>query len=266
MNACEEIAAVKLNDRRQEILDVLLATGSATVDELAGRFGVSRMTIHRDLDELESGGLLRKVRGGASIQSSAQFESDFRYRQTLAAAEKDRIARAAAGLIEPGHTVMIDDGSTAGSIARHLADARPVTVITNNLTVVTTLAGTAGISLIALGGEYSKKFNGFFGIVCEEALRSLRADVAFLSSSAIHGAAAYHQNPEVVQSKRLMIAAAERRYLCVDHTKFGRSALHFLTDLAAFDEILTGDAPDADHTATLRDAGARLRIIGEETA
>ncbi len=259
---------MKLNGRRQGIMDVLLAEGSATVDDLSSRFSVSKMTIHRDLDELEGGGLLRKMRGGASIQSSAQFESDFRYRQTLAADEKDRIARAAAALIEPGQTVMIDDGSTAGGIARHLADVRPLTVITNNLTVISTLAGTAGINLIALGGEYSKKFHGFFGIVCEEALRSLRADAAFLSSSAIHGAAAFHQNQEVVQSKRLMIAASERRYLCVDHSKFGRPALHFLTNLATFDEILTGAAPGAEHEAALRDAGARLRIVdqGEETA
>ncbi len=67
-----------------------------------------------------------------------------------------------------------------------------------------------------------------------------------------------------------MIAAAERRYLCVDHSKFGRPALHFLTDLATFDEVLTGSAPDVAHQSALRDAGARLRIVtetsGEETA
>jgi DeoR/GlpR family transcriptional regulator of sugar metabolism len=266
----EGTRAMKLNGRRQGIMDVLLAEGSATVEDLSARFGVSKMTIHRDLDDLEGDGLLRKVRGGASIQSSAQFESDFRYRQTLAADEKDRIAAAAARLIEPGQTIMIDDGSTAGGVARHLADLRPLTVITNNLSVVTTLAGTAGINLIALAGEYSKKFHGFFGIVCEEALRSLRADAAFLSSSAIHGGSAFHQNQEVVQSKRLMIAAAERRYLCVDHSKFGRPALHFLTNLATFDEVLTGDAPDAAHQSALAESGARLRIVndtsGEDTA
>lgn len=255
---------MKLNDRRQGIMDTLLVEGSAGVDDLASRFSVSKMTIHRDLDELEEAGLLRKVRGGASIQSSAQFESDFRYRQTLAAAEKNRIAAAAARLIEPGQTVMIDDGSTAGAIARHLGDVRPLTVITNNLTVIETIAGTAGVNLIALGGEYSKKFHGFFGITCEEALRSLRADVSFLSSAAILGAAAFHQNQEVVQSKRLMIAAAGRRYLCVDHTKFGRPALHFLTDLAVFDEVLTSAAPDPAHGADLDEAGVALRVIEEE--
>lgn len=252
---------MKLNGRRQGIMDVLLEEGAATVDGLSTRFGVSKMTIHRDLDDLEGGGLLRRVRGGASIQASAQFESDFRYRQTLAADEKNRIAAAAASVVEPGQTVIIDDGSTAGSVARHLSVHRPLTVISNNLTVIAELAGAPGINLIALGGQYSKKFHGFFGLSCEEALRALRADVTFLSSSAIHGASAFHQNQEVVQSKRLMIAAAERRYLLVDHSKFGRPALHFLTELATFDAVLTGRAPDAGCLAALDAAGVHLSVV-----
>jgi DeoR/GlpR family transcriptional regulator of sugar metabolism len=254
---------MKLNDRRQGIMDVLLEAGAATVDDLSIRFRVSKMTIHRDLDELEAGGLLRKVRGGASIESSAQFESDFRYRQTLAADEKDRIAAAAAQMVEPGQTIIIDDGSTAAGVARHLVNSRPLTVITNNLTVISELAGAPGINLIAVGGHYSKKFHGFFGIACEEALRALRGDVAFISSSAIHGAAAFHQNQEVVQSKRLMIAAAEQRYMLADHSKFGRPALHFVDDLASFDAVFTGRSPESAHRAALRAAGVQLNIVKE---
>ena len=254
---------MKLNGRRQGIMDVLLDAGTASVEDLSARFGVSKMTIHRDLDELEEAGLLRRVRGGASIQASAQFESDFRYRQTLAADEKDRIAAAAARLIEPGQTVMIDDGSTAGAVARHLSDQRPLTVISNNRGVIDTLAGAPGVQLIAIGGQYSRKFNGFFGITCEEALRSLRADVAFLSSSAIHGTAAFHQDQEVVQSKRLMHAAADRRFLLADHSKFGRPALHFVAALATFDSVLTGKAPEAGHRAALEAAGVRLTVVDE---
>ncbi|TGS57668.1 DeoR family transcriptional regulator, partial [Mesorhizobium sp. M1D.F.Ca.ET.183.01.1.1] len=143
-----------------------------------------------------------------SIQPSGLFESDFRYRQKQAGEEKRRLAKAAAAMIEPGQTVVIDDGSTAGSIAAHLAELLPLTVITNNLAVIQELAPIGGITLIALGGQYSKKFHGFFGLLAEETLRSLRADVAFLSSSAIHGASAFHQEQEVVQTKRLMMAAA----------------------------------------------------------
>ncbi|TPJ15082.1 DeoR/GlpR transcriptional regulator [Mesorhizobium sp. B2-3-14] len=255
---------MKSDNRRQGIMDFLVDAGAASVDDLASRFGVSRMTVHRDLDELEESGLLRKVRGGASIQPSSLFESDFRYRQKQAIGEKQRLAAAAVAMIEPGQTVIIDDGSTAGGIARYLADLRPLTVITNNLAVIQDLAGAAGINLIALGGQYSKKFHGFFGLLAEASLRSLRADVAFLSSSAIHGASAFHQDQEVVQAKRLMMAAATRKYLLVDHGKFGRSALHFLADLKAFDAVFTGRGPEPGMRDTLDAAGVSLTVVADK--
>ncbi|TPM03621.1 DeoR/GlpR transcriptional regulator [Mesorhizobium sp. B2-3-11] len=255
---------MKSDNRRQGIMDFLVDAGAASVDDLASRFGVSRMTVHRDLDELEESGFLRKVRGGASIQPSSLFESDFRYRQKQATGEKQRLAAAAAATIEPGQTVIIDDGSTAGGIARHLAELRPLTVITNNLAAIQDLAGAGGINLIALGGQYSKKFHGFFGLLAEASLRSLRADVAFLSSSAIHGASAFHQDQEVVQAKRLMMAAATRKYLLVDHGKFGRGALHFLTDLKAFEAVFTGREPEPGMRATLDAAGVSLTVVADK--
>ena len=252
---------MKAETRRQGIMDVLMDTGSASVDDLAIRFGVSRMTVHRDLDDLEQSGLLRKVRGGASIQSSSKFESDFRYRERQAAEEKRLIAAAAAERIEPGQTIMVDDGSTANAITEFLPERQPLTVITSNLAVINQLAGRPGIELIALGGRYHKKFHGFFGLVAEEALRSLRADIAFVSTSAIHGASAFHQDEEVVHYKRLMIRAAERCFLLVDHGKFGRSALHFLSHLTAFDAVLTGAPLPAEAAAPLKEAGIRLEIV-----
>jgi DeoR/GlpR family transcriptional regulator of sugar metabolism len=251
---------MKLGGRRQGIMDLLMETGSVTVDDLSSRFGVSRMTIHRDLGDLEDNGLLRRIRGGASIQSSSRFESDFRYRQKLAAEEKRRIAAVAATMVEPGQTVVIDDSSTAGYVARHLIERRPMTVVSNNLTAIQELAGVAGINLIALGGRYSKKFHGFFGLLTEDTLKSLRCDVAFLSSSAIHGESAHHQDQEVVQTKRAMMAAADRKYLLVDHGKFGRTALHFLAGLKAFDAVFTGREPDPGARAALDQADVSVVV------
>ena len=107
---------MKAEDRKQLIIEMLLAEGTVTLERLARHFVVSKMTIHRDLDELEAEALLRKIRGGATIESSGQFESDFRYRTRMAADEKRIITRYAAGFIEPGMSVMIDDGSTSQSI------------------------------------------------------------------------------------------------------------------------------------------------------
>lgn len=255
---------MKLENRRQEIVDLLMETGSVALDDLAQRFGVSKMTIHRDLDELESAGMLRKVRGGASIETSLQFESDYRYRERRDTDEKRGIARAAAELIEPGMTVLVNDGTTAGFLAELLPDKRPLTVITNNMAAIGTLWNASGINLLALGGAYSRKFNGFFGLVTEESLMRLRADVAFISAPAVSGAACFHMDHDVVRTKRLMIACGTRAYLLVDHQKFGRTALHHLADLSDFDAVITGASLAQDISAPLVDAGIRLISAQQE--
>ncbi len=243
-----------------------MEAGSASVEDMASRFSVSRMTIHRDLDDLEQAGLLRKVHGGASIESSPQFESDFRYRERIALNEKRAIAALAAGLVEAGQTIILDDSSTTGAMAPLLLDLRPLTVITNNLAAIVTLSGVHGITLIALGGQFNKKFNGFFGIVTEEAVRGLRADAAFLSTSAIEGAQAFHQDQEVIQIKRLMLRSARRRYLLADHDKFGRQALHFFTGLDAFDAVLTGAAASPAARQALAEANVALMTTDKQTS
>ncbi|AMM83683.1 DeoR/GlpR family DNA-binding transcription regulator [Martelella sp. AD-3] len=252
---------MKADERRAAMMALLMERGTASVEELSQRFRVSKMTVHRDLDELEASGQLRKMRGGASVQSSAMFQADFRYRQKIAAGEKARIAAAAAAFIEPGMTLMIDDSSTAANLAAHLSQRLPLTVISNNLSVISELAGVAGIELMALGGQYSRKFNGFFGLLTEDALRGLRADIGFISASAIYEGEAFHQDPEVVQTKRLIVKGAERRVLLADHTKFGRPGLHFLTGLETFSAVLTGDELDEAQRAVLTEKGVSLHCI-----
>lgn len=255
---------MKLEDRRQAIVDLLVESGSAGLDDLAARFDVSRMTIHRDLDDLEAAGLLRKVRGGATIEASSQFESDYRYRERQGAAEKRLIAAHAARLVEPGMSVMVDDSSTAQALVPHLAALRPLTVITNNLSVMAGLADKPGIDLIALGGTYSRKFNGFFGLMTEQAVEGLRADLALVSTSAIHDFAAFHQDQEVVGVKRRMLRSSKTRVLMADHAKFGRTALHFFAELDQFDAVVTGpQLPEAARKG-LRDARVALQIAETE--
>lgn len=251
-------------DRRHGIIELLVQEREASLEDLAERFAVSKMTIHRDLDELEADGLLRKIRGGATMESSGRFETDFRFRERQAAEEKRSVARQAAKFLEPGMSVMVDDGSTSQTLAPFLVAKRPLTVITNNLALISALAGAGGVELIALGGTYSRKFNGFFGIVTEMALRGMRADVALLSSSSIIGTKAYHQDQEVLEVKRAMIASSARRYLMADHQKFGRTALHLLSGLDEFDAVVTTRALAPEKAEELRQAGITLCFAEED--
>ncbi|MFP8965189.1 DeoR/GlpR family DNA-binding transcription regulator [Pokkaliibacter sp. CJK22405] len=251
---------MKRDERQQAIMDLLVEHGAVDLEELSQRFEVTRMTVHRDLDELEQSGLLRKVRGGATIEAGTQFESDFRFREKKDTGAKEAMATRALELIEPGMTVMVNDGSMAAVLGEKLKEKRPLTVITNNAAVIDCLKAETGIRLIALGGAYSAKYNGFFGVVTEASLRQLRADVAFLSSPAVSGTSVFHMDDEVVRAKRAMMASAARTCLLINHNRFGRTALHVLADLSEFDTVITDKAPADDARAALEKAGIELTL------
>lgn len=251
---------MRRDERRLAILDLLVEQRTADLDDLAARFGVSKMTIHRDLDDLEQEGLLRKMRGGATIEAGTRFESDFRFRMRQSGEAKARMADAALDLVEPGMTLMVNDGSTAAVLGAILPEKRPLTVITNNAAIIERLKGEPGITLIALGGVFSAKFNGYFGVLTEEALTRLRADIAFISAPAVSGRQAFHMDDDVVRSKRAMMAAATRSCLLVNHQRIGQSALHVLADLTGFSTIITDDDPTPEALASLTQAGIALHI------
>jgi DeoR/GlpR family transcriptional regulator of sugar metabolism len=247
--------------RQDRIAELVLKQPFIAAKELAERFDVSLMTIHRDLDELEAHGVLRKVRGGATPQASSLFESNVRYRLTVASEEKQALARAALLQIEPGQAVLIDESTTGLALARLLPARVPLTVITNSLSVMQELRSVRDIKLIVLGGDYWPRHEAFCGLACEAAVSALRADVLFMSSTAISGGVAYQPDQDMAIAKRAMIAAAGRRVLLVDHSKFGRVALHRLAPLTAFDLVMTDDGIDDAGLRQLQEAQVAFEVV-----
>ena len=264
MDNPEAESSLKPSERRRILLDHVLRTGSAQLDELAAQFGVSRMTVHRDLEALASQGIVRRVHGGVTVRSSNLVESNFLYRSRLAEHEKQAIACAAAELVEPGQAVIIDDSTTAGWLTSFVAARKPLTVITNSVTVVEQLKDSHGIETICLGGRYNSRFNAFFGYVCEQAISSLRANTLFMSASTVFSGAAYHQQEDVVKTKRALMGVADKRVLLVDSSKFGVTALIRLAALSEFDVVLTDSGIAPTEAETLRQNGVNLRIVQVE--
>jgi DeoR/GlpR family transcriptional regulator of sugar metabolism len=247
--------------RRQEIADYVIKRGEARIDELVSAFGVSRMTIHRHVDELARQGVLRKLHGAVSAQPSGVYESLFRFRQTSAAPAKRALARAAIAEIEPGQVVMLDDSTTANALGPLLTQVAPLTVVTNSLSLAQQLVDAEELKLILLGGEYHPTYNAFIGHICESALARLRVNTLICSASAIDSTAALIQDPQVVRVKQAMTAAATRRILLVDASKFGKVALHLFADLTAFDLVLVDDGLPEETARWLRAAGVNLRTV-----
>jgi DeoR/GlpR family transcriptional regulator of sugar metabolism len=247
--------------RRKALLDYLLPMGSAQVDELADHFGVSRMTVHRDLKILEDQGIVRRVHGGVTVRSSNLADSTILYRSRLADAEKDALARAAVELVEPGQAIILDDSTTAVHVAAQIVSRKPLTVISSSLSVIEALKDAHGIETICLGGHYNPRFNAFFGYFCEQAVGSLRANILFMSTSTVFGSTAYHQQEEVVKIKRALMSAADKKVLLIDSSKFGKTALIRLAALTEFDEVITDSGIPPQDAEVLRKDGVHLRVV-----
>ncbi|GAB1583776.1 DeoR/GlpR family DNA-binding transcription regulator [Phyllobacterium phragmitis] len=255
---------MKREERRQEIINLLVENRAVDLDDLAGRFAVSKMTIHRDLDDLEAAGVLRKIRGGATIDAGTQFESDFRFRQMQEAEVKQAIGRVAVDLVEPGMTIIVNDGSMAAVFGEMLLAKRPLTIVTNNAAIMERVKGENGIRLIALGGVYSPKFNAYLGIMTEEALSRLRADIAFVSAPAASGRYAYHMDEDVVRTKRAMMKSSRQTCLLINSRRFGHTALHVLGDLSEFSTIVSDKPLPEEVLAELAHAGTTIKIASRE--
>lgn len=256
-----EDAALGQFQRQERIAELVLAASFVAARTLAEQFDVSLMTIHRDLDELEARGVLRKVRGGATPLPSSLFESNVRFRLTVAAAEKAALARYAITMVEPGQSIMLDDSTTVLAVARLLPSRAPLTVITNSLAVVQELKAVQDIHLIVLGGDYWPRHEAFCGLVCEAAVSALRADILFMSTAAISGGMAFQPYQEMAIAKRAMIGAAAKRVLLVDHSKLGRVALHRLAPLRDFDVIAVDEGADDAALRQLREAHIPFEIV-----
>jgi DeoR/GlpR family transcriptional regulator of sugar metabolism len=251
---------VSKEGRREIITELVLDQKSVHSGELATRFGVSLMTIHRDLDALADEGLLRRFHGGASTLRSPLYEPDVTYRLKMSLRAKREIAAAALALVRSGETVLLDDSTSALSLAQRLPAIAPVTVITSFLETINLLAGEHGVRLIGLGGQYSPTNRSFHGAGFVSALHELRADVMFGSSAAIDAGGVFHQQPDVVVTKHAMMASADRKVLLIDHTKVGQRAVHRLSALEAWDAIVVDSQTDAAQVSALRDAGANVIV------
>jgi DeoR/GlpR family transcriptional regulator of sugar metabolism len=247
--------------RLHHITETVRQQGFVAVDALAETLGVSRMTVHRDLDDLERARVLRKVRGGASVERTTTYESDFDHRANARLEEKETIAAAAAALANDGDVVVVDDSSTTTHVIQHLRKLEGITVVSNSLPVIDEVTREPGLNLIALGGQFRPRYQCFLGLLCERSLADLYADILFASSSAILGTDVFHQDEPVVKAKQAMMRASRRRVLLVDHTKLGRGALHRVGSVADFTDVVVDEHSDPVLLDAIREAGVNVIVV-----
>ncbi|WP_420121003.1 DeoR/GlpR family DNA-binding transcription regulator [Nakamurella sp.] len=246
--------------RQQEIAELVTAEGTVRIEDLIERFGVSAMTVHRDLDQLEAQGLLRKTRGQVTALGSSLTESGMAFRSTRNLAEKVALAHAALEFVESGQSIVLDDSTTAVQLARLLPRRAPLGVITNSAAVAAELAREPQISLTVVGGLYHSWCDAYQGQTTVDAIANIRADTFVMSAAAITDDIAFFQNLDTIAVKRAMFTSSARRLLLADHTKFGQRALHALLPLAEFDAVIVDTGTGADQIERMRRAGITVVV------
>jgi DeoR/GlpR family transcriptional regulator of sugar metabolism len=232
-------------ERQRRILELVDTEGRAVATELSARLGVSGYTVRRDLDELAEAGRITRVHGGALSATPATYAE----RQTHAVPGKIATARAAARMLHPGQTVILDGGSTALLLAEHI---RGATVITHSPPVAMALEGN---EVIVIGGIFESRAAVNTGATTIAAYRDIQADVLFLGVWALdakHGlSGGYREESEV---RRAMLDSARTVVGLADATKLGTVAPFRYAAATA----LTHLATDGEDTQAFEDLGIEI--------
>ncbi len=243
--------------RQQRILDIVSARRAARLEDLSSALGVSVATARRDVDELASRGLLRRVHGGA-VAVDGQREPHFEAKAVEAAAEKDRIAARAVGLLDPDDTVYLDSGSTVLAVARLLRGWDRLTVVTNSLPVAIELGGH-GPSLILVGGEFRATSQAFVGPLSRYLLEHLHVTKALIGTYAVTVEDGLSTTDAAEAfTKSLAVDRATEVILLADSRKLGTHSFVHAGSLDQVDVLVT-DAGIDDHFArALQKAGVTV--------
>ena len=259
---------MKRNKRHDQILEIVAREGEVSVDILATRFGVSVMTIRRDLAHLAHTGRLSRTHGGAVPSRAGVIEFSFHEKENRRALQKRAIASKVAAMISPGMAVALDTGTTTLEIARALSGTSGVTVLTTSLAIASVLYANENIELVLLGGNVRKNSPDLMGPLTEDNLKRFRIHLAVLGADAVTRDGIFTTDIGISRISRAMAGNADNVVLAADSTKFTQTAFVKCVSLQEIDRLVTDDGCSEDIRAWLEEAIGEVIYVstGSETA
>jgi DeoR family transcriptional regulator, aga operon transcriptional repressor len=251
-----------IEERRQHILSLIQKRGRVLVDELAADLNLSKITIRKDLDYLQSKDLLVRTHGGAlPAQAGALSDPTILEKQELHHEEKVRIAQAAAAMISEGQCIILDSGTTTTEIARAILSFRNLTVITNALNIAADLA-RSNFEVILIGGTLRKNSLSLVGPLAEDVLKEIHADIVFMGVDGFDTKIGL-TTPNLLEARvnRAMVKAAEKVVAVCDSSKFNRRSLSLIVGTSAIHHVITDNKLSSEEVKAIREAGMEVTIV-----
>jgi DeoR family fructose operon transcriptional repressor len=253
------VPPVLVDQRRQQLLEVVRSRGFASLPELVEVLQVSESTIRRDLDHLEESGVAKRTHGGVFYAGPLPRFPDFDEREPSQWDKKKLIAQQAVKLIEDGDTLLLDGGSTTYEVARLLV-GRPLQVVTNSLPVANLFAANKNCDLVLLGGYVYPRTGVTLGPHANEMLARLNVRRTVLSVAGLNERGFFNSNLLLVETERAMMRAGEEVIVVADSTKFGHQSLAHLAALEDVQHLVVDNEITPQWRDKLCAAGITLHV------
>lgn len=249
------------SERQREILALTENDGRVEVAELSVRFNVTTETIRRDLSELQTNHLVRRVHGGAVPWETVGFEPLLSVRNDQHDAEKRGLARTAVAELPDTGSIIIDSGSTLTRFAEAIPNDCSLRVVTNSLLTAQVLSEHDTLEVIVVGGKVRQNTMAMVDTTAVEAIRPLKVDTLFISSDAIStdtGLTTPYR--EEAALKQAMIQAARRVVALVDHSKFTKDQFIRFAQWSDIDVLITNSEVDLATVTAIEATGTTVLL------
>ena len=231
-------------ERRNAILAKLNIDGKVIVSDLSREFDVTEETIRRDLEKLDNEGLAKKTYGGAVASQSLNTDLPFNVRKRANVELKQKIAEKIAEFIHDGDYIMLDASSTAIYVAKAIKSLKNITLITNSVEILLEMADKDDWKILSTGGALKKGALSLVGTSAERMIRGFHVDLAVCSCKGIDiGMGVTDSNEKDSEIKQAIFAAADKKILAVDSSKFDKISFVHVFDIGEAEIIVTDSAP-----------------------
>ncbi|MFP4441566.1 MAG: DeoR/GlpR family DNA-binding transcription regulator [Spirochaetia bacterium] len=254
------------DERIKQLLSIMKKNTAVSIRDLTEVLGVSEMTVRRDLNDLETKGVVTLLHGGAVLNKENYFDSYEKPYQLAAEGarhleEKKKIGRAAAALIAENETLIIDSGSTTEWLARSIPDTLPLRCLCWAMNILMELHRKDQATVTFAGGELHRNTLMFESPEGLSLIRRYRGTKAFFSAGGIHpelgvtSATSYE-----TEAKQAALASSLKKVLLADSSKFGQVSASYYADLGSFSTIITDSAITSEYRNIIESLGIELII------
>jgi DeoR/GlpR family transcriptional regulator of sugar metabolism len=249
------------DERQQLIVQELERKGSVMVEDLATHFDVSRMTIRRDLYEIELTNRLKRTHGGAVLptKSGGYNELPTHKRMEMLRDEKIRIAKAVAPMIQEKETIFLGSGTTTLYVTRELCDRDDITVLTNAVTVLNELIINGHMQVIAIGGFLRREEQSMIGHFAERVIEDLRVDKVIVGMRGVHPRFGLtNEDPQELMTDRKILGISDDVIVVADHTKIGHVSTSRAAPITAASTVVTSEEAQSELVEAIRAQGVQV--------